>query len=98
MDAGGLGRYNQNEASQSSVTHNAAFPLQYFEVFAADSWSNMSLTLADILGLRKGHIVYDRRLTSLVLFTSAQTTRVYPTCSESVYLWIKEAKAEQMSL
>ena len=26
MDAGGLGRYNQNEASQSSIVYIAAFP------------------------------------------------------------------------
>ena len=44
MDAGGLGRYNQNEASQSSILYIAAFPLCCFEVFAFDLRSNMSLT------------------------------------------------------
>ena len=50
MDAGGLGRYNQNEASQSSILYIAAFPLRCFEVFAFDLRSNMSLTEADIPG------------------------------------------------
>ena len=48
MDVGGLGRYNQNEASLSSVIHNVAFPLHYFEVCTVNSRSNMSLIYLNI--------------------------------------------------